>query len=67
MLRGCAIFHAAWLLQTVLLSPLTPLVLPTGVKGKIELCEMQKMAISIVYRIESLVEDLGRKTRKDGS
>ncbi len=27
-----------------------------AVRGKIELCEMQKMAILIVYRIGSLVE-----------
>jgi hypothetical protein len=26
MLRGCAIFHPAWLLETILLSSLTPLV-----------------------------------------
>jgi len=48
----------------VLLSPLTPLVLPTGVKGKMELREMQKMAISIVYRIESLVEELVEKRER---
>ena len=56
MLRSCAVFHPAWFLQTTLLSPLISLVLPTAVRGKIALGEMQKMAISIVYRIGSLVE-----------
>jgi hypothetical protein len=27
MLKGCALFHPAWLLQTILLWPLAPLVL----------------------------------------
>jgi len=37
------------------------------VRGKIKLGEMQKMAILIVYPIGSLVEELGRKARKDVS
>lgn len=65
MLRGCVVFHPAWLLQTTLLSPLTSLGLPIVVRGKIGRGEMQKMAILIVYHIESLGEELGRQTRKD--
>lgn len=65
MQRDCVVFHPAWLLQTTLLPPLTSLVFPTAVRGEIERGEMQKMAILIVYRLESLVEELGRKTRKD--
>jgi hypothetical protein len=37
------------------------------VRGKIEPGEMQKMVILIVYRRRSLVEELGRKKRKDVS
>jgi hypothetical protein len=49
-------------------NPLTfhlPSSCPTAVRGKIERGEMQKMAIHIVYRMGSLVEEPGRKTRKD--
>jgi hypothetical protein len=35
----------------------------TAVRGKIELCEPQKMAILIVYQIGSLVEELSKKRR----
>jgi hypothetical protein len=35
--------------------------------GELQLCEMQKMAILIVYPIVARVEELGRKTRKDMS
>lgn len=37
----------------------------TAVRGKIELSEMQKIAIVIVYQIESLVGELSKKRRRD--
>ena len=39
MLRGCAIFHPAWLLETILLSSLTPLVV-----GLLTFCAMVEHA-----------------------